>query len=91
MRSRNDSQKNQDRYSYEKGERTFAEDYVASFQANKKAWRFFQAQPPRYQRTATWWVTSAKKEETRLKRLAILIADSEQHQRIPLLTGIVRR
>jgi uncharacterized protein YdeI (YjbR/CyaY-like superfamily) len=29
---------NQERYSYEKGERTFGEDYVTRFQANKKAW-----------------------------------------------------
>jgi uncharacterized protein YdeI (YjbR/CyaY-like superfamily) len=73
---------NQDRYSYEKGDRKFDEDYVTRFQANKKAWRFFQTQPPGYQRTATWWVMSAKKEETRLKRLAILVADSEHARRI---------
>jgi hypothetical protein len=72
-------------------QRTFAEDYVASFQANKNAWLFFQAQPPGYQRTATWWVMSAKKEEIRLNRLAILIADSEQNRRIALVTGNVRR
>jgi len=37
---------NQDRYSYEKGERKFDEDYVTRFQANENARRFFQAQPP---------------------------------------------
>ncbi len=52
--------------------------YEKTFRANKKAWEFFQAQPPWYQRTASWWVISAKKEETRLKRLAQLIKDSEQ-------------
>jgi uncharacterized protein YdeI (YjbR/CyaY-like superfamily) len=78
---------NQNRYSYEKGERKFDENYVTRFQANKKAWPFFQAQPPGYQRTATWWVMSARKEETRLKRLAILIADSEQGRRISTITG----
>ncbi|HXM27718.1 MAG TPA: YdeI/OmpD-associated family protein [Chthoniobacterales bacterium] len=54
---------NQDRYSYEKGERKFDEDYVTKFQANKKTRRFFQAQSPGYQRTATWWVMSAKKKK----------------------------
>jgi uncharacterized protein YdeI (YjbR/CyaY-like superfamily) len=78
---------NQDRYSYEKGERKFYEDYVTRFQANKNAWRFFQAQPPGYQRTATWWVMRAKKEETKLKRLAILVADSEHGRTITAVTG----
>ncbi len=53
-----------------------------TFRANKRAWKFFQAQPPWYQRTASWWVISAKKEETRLKRLARLIEDSEQGRTI---------
>jgi uncharacterized protein YdeI (YjbR/CyaY-like superfamily) len=43
------------------------------FKANAAAWRFYNAMPPWYQRTTTWWVTSAKREETRLKRLATLI------------------
>jgi uncharacterized protein YdeI (YjbR/CyaY-like superfamily) len=78
---------NQDRYSYEKGERKFDDSCLAQFQASEKAWRFFQAQPPGYQRKATWWVMSAKKEETRLKRLAILIAESKQGRRIGPVTG----
>ncbi len=56
--------------------------YEKTFRANKKAWKFFQAQPPWYQRTASWWVISAKKEETRLKRLAQLLEDSEQERTI---------
>jgi uncharacterized protein YdeI (YjbR/CyaY-like superfamily) len=46
------------------------------FRANAKAWRFFETQPPGYRTTATWWVISAKRPETRQKRLATLIADS---------------
>jgi uncharacterized protein YdeI (YjbR/CyaY-like superfamily) len=46
------------------------------FKRNRPAWQFFQAQPRGYQRTAAWWVLSAKKEETRLRRLATLIEDS---------------
>jgi uncharacterized protein YdeI (YjbR/CyaY-like superfamily) len=56
--------------------------YKRSFRANEKAWKFFQAQPPWYQRTASWWIVSAKKEETRLKRLAQLVEDSEQKRTI---------
>jgi uncharacterized protein YdeI (YjbR/CyaY-like superfamily) len=56
--------------------------YEKTFRANKSAWEFFRAQPPWYQRTASWGVISAKKEETRLKRLAQLIKDSEQGKTI---------
>jgi uncharacterized protein YdeI (YjbR/CyaY-like superfamily) len=52
------------------------------FRANQIAWKFFQSQPPWYQRTATWWIVSAKQKATRLKRLATLIRDSEQQRSI---------
>ena len=48
----------------------------ARFQASSRAWTYFQEQPPWYRRTAYHWVISAKREETREKRLATLIADS---------------
>jgi len=74
-------------YSYEQ-RATAALDAAAErrFQANKKAWEFFQQQPPWYRRTATYWVISAKREETRAKRLATLIQDSAQGHRIGPLT-----
>jgi uncharacterized protein YdeI (YjbR/CyaY-like superfamily) len=56
--------------------------YEKQFRANKKAWHFFRSQPPWYQRTAAYRVISAKQEETRLRRLAELIKDSELGQRI---------
>lgn len=55
------------------------------FRANAKAWTFFQAQAPWYRRTATWWVVSAKREETRDRRLATLIADSARGRAVPPL------
>lgn len=48
------------------------------FAANKKAKAFFDAQRPSYQRVVIHWVMSAKKDETKLKRLQQLIADSEK-------------
>lgn len=57
------------------------------FRGNRKAWQFFCAQAPWYQRTAARWVISAKKEETRAKRLATLIEDSAAGRTIPPLTG----
>jgi uncharacterized protein YdeI (YjbR/CyaY-like superfamily) len=43
------------------------------FRANARAWAFFESRPPGYRHLSTWFVMSAKKEETRLKRLATLI------------------
>jgi uncharacterized protein YdeI (YjbR/CyaY-like superfamily) len=64
-------------YAYEqrRGAKLPAE-FEKTFRANKAAWNFFQAQPPWYRRTCTWWVISAKKEETRGRRLATLIDES---------------
>ena len=55
------------------------------FRANKAAWKFFSSQPPGYRRIALWWVISAKREETREKRLSTLIADSDAGLRIAQL------
>jgi uncharacterized protein YdeI (YjbR/CyaY-like superfamily) len=64
-------------YSYEqRGDAKLTEEQERAFRANRAAWEFFQHQPPWYRRTATYWVVSAKKEETRAKRLATLIDDS---------------
>jgi len=51
-------------------------------EGNRKAWAFFQAQPPGYQRHMAFWVVSAKKEETRLKRLQRLIDESARGRRL---------
>jgi len=59
--------------------------FEKKFRGNPLAWKFFQSQPPWYQRTSTYWVISAKKEETRLKRLATLIDCSARKQNIPSL------
>ncbi|MEZ4671024.1 MAG: YdeI/OmpD-associated family protein [Anaerolineae bacterium] len=53
-----------------------------ALRANPAAWVFFRAQAASYQRAASWWVVSAKKEETRLKRLNQLIAESASGLRL---------
>ena len=55
------------------------------FRANPAAWAFFEAQAPSYRRVITHWVTSAKKEQTKERRLAALIEDSAAGRR----TGLV--
>jgi uncharacterized protein YdeI (YjbR/CyaY-like superfamily) len=52
------------------------------FRANERAWKFFQGQPPGYRQNAIFWVVSAKREETRERRLATLIEDSTHGRRI---------
>jgi uncharacterized protein YdeI (YjbR/CyaY-like superfamily) len=75
-------------YSYEQRKAAkLPSAYEKRFRTRPAAWKFFQAQAPWYQRTSSWWVISAKKEETRLKRLATLIEDSE-HQRT--LAALIR-
>jgi uncharacterized protein YdeI (YjbR/CyaY-like superfamily) len=73
-------------YSYEQKDVQLGAEYEGKFRANQPAWSFFQAQAPWYRKTAIRWVTSAKREETRLKRLITLIEDSEHGRTIPPLT-----
>jgi uncharacterized protein YdeI (YjbR/CyaY-like superfamily) len=57
------------------------------FRAQAQAWAYFQSRPPWYRRTATFWVLSAKRAETRERRLRTLIADSAAGR----LVGPLRR
>jgi uncharacterized protein YdeI (YjbR/CyaY-like superfamily) len=66
------------RYSFENQPQSLEAADEATFQANGPAWAFFQAQIPSYQRTAIWWVMSAKTDATRQRRLATLIQDSAE-------------
>ncbi len=52
---------------------TFTPDLEAIFQAHPLAWEYFLTQPAAVRRMNTGWVMSAKKEETRLRRLHELI------------------
>ncbi len=79
-------------YSYEQRKEASLEPAQERlFRANRKAWEFFQAQAPWYRRAAIWWVVSAKRQETRNKRLATLIEDSEQGRTVRPLTPPSKR
>ena len=73
-------------YAYEQEDRPLAEQVETALRANPDAWAFFTTQAPWYQRTASYWVMSAKREETRHKRLATLVEDSAQGRTIGPLT-----
>jgi uncharacterized protein YdeI (YjbR/CyaY-like superfamily) len=74
-------------YSYERAACKLDGAFEKKFRANKRAWDFYQLQPPGYRRTSAWWVISAKQEETRQRRLAQLIEDSANGRRIGPLTA----
>jgi len=73
-------------YAYENAVRTLAPAEEKKFRANRKAWEFFNAQPPSYRRVSIYWITSAKKDETRVRRLATLIDDSSNGRRLGVVT-----
>jgi uncharacterized protein YdeI (YjbR/CyaY-like superfamily) len=78
-------------YSYEQRPQDLPARYARPFRTNARAWKTWRAMPPSYRKAATWWVVSAKREETRQRRLAILIETSARGERIPALTPPDRR
>ena len=66
-------------------DQSLTEPMVARFKERLGAWEFFQEQPPGYRKQATYWVVSAKREQTRQRRLATLIDDSGNRLRIKQL------
>jgi uncharacterized protein YdeI (YjbR/CyaY-like superfamily) len=68
-------------YSYEERDRPLAPAYLRKLKANRRAWTFFSSQAPSYRRGATYWVMSAKREETRLRRLQDLIDSSARGEK----------
>jgi uncharacterized protein YdeI (YjbR/CyaY-like superfamily) len=73
-------------YSYEQRTAELPEPYQGLLKKQKSAWVFFQAQPPSYRKAIGWWIVSARKEETRRKRLDQLTSLSARGQRLPALS-----
>lgn len=73
-------------YAFENEEQKLDEDFEKQFKANKKAWDFFNQQPPGYKKIALHYVMTAKLEATRNKRFQDLIADSEMGLRLKQLS-----
>jgi uncharacterized protein YdeI (YjbR/CyaY-like superfamily) len=70
-------------YSYEnRKSAVLGEAAEKRFRLRPTAWDFFGNQPAGYRKMATWWVVSAKKEETQQQRLKKLIAQSEAGKRM---------
>ena len=69
-------------YSYEQRTATIPEPYLSKLKKHKAAFKFFESLPAGYRKQLSWWIVSAKLEETRLKRLERLIAESAAGRRV---------
>ena len=70
-------------YAYEKPLSMLSTEEEALFRKNPTAWGDWQKRPPSYRKSALNWITTAKKPETRAKRLRALIDLSSQGRRLP--------
>ena len=73
-------------YSYEQRRPRLEEPYEGILRQDEAAWSYFAAQPPSYRKAVSWWVVSAKREATRLRRLEKLRVFSAKGQRVPEFT-----
>jgi uncharacterized protein YdeI (YjbR/CyaY-like superfamily) len=76
-------------YSFEV-ERPFDAEAEAAMRADPAGRAFWEAQPRSYRRSATNWVMSAKRPDTRARRLGTLVAGCAAGERLPELTGKAR-
>lgn len=72
-------------YSAETRQAELSEPLELRFRAHHEAWVRFSSLAPSYRRDAIWWVMSAKKEQTRSRRLEILVSCSALGKRVPVL------
>ena len=70
-------------YSFEREAMALSPDLARRFRRERGAWTFFQKQPPGYRRLNVFRIMSAKRGETRLRRLEALIALSAKGLRMP--------
>ena len=72
-------------YSYEGNLIELDSEYEQQLKRNKAAWMYFEKLAPSYKKASIHWVMTAKKKETRQRRLGVLIQSCEKQRRIPLL------
>lgn len=79
-------------YSYERPPEELPAEWLARFEADTAAWAHWQSEQPYYRRTATHWVVSAKRQETRERRFEALLSDSAGGRRVrPFRIGSSQR
>jgi uncharacterized protein YdeI (YjbR/CyaY-like superfamily) len=73
------------KYSFEREAAALDAPALKQLRTNRAAWKYFESEAPWYRRVVVHWVTSAKKPETRQRRLDTLIRDSSAGRRIGTL------
>ncbi len=73
------------RASYEQDDVALPREYERELKSSPAAWRYFQAARPSYRKQVTWWIVSAKREDTRLRRLKTLVEACAKGEAIPPL------
>ncbi len=79
------------RHSLESRPTTLGPDLLKRLRSDRRAWSFWLEQAPWYRRTASFWVMSAKRPETRERRLATLATCSRRRARLPMLGPTPKR
>jgi uncharacterized protein YdeI (YjbR/CyaY-like superfamily) len=70
-------------YSYENEQKELTAEEQKQLRRNKLAWSDWEKRPRGYRKVVLHWITSAKRPETRAKRLAALIEVSAKGEKIP--------
>ena len=79
------SRKREKLAAYEQADVALPAEYEDRIRSNPAAWSYFQAARPSYRKQVSWWIASAKKEETRLRRLSVLIDSCAAGELIPAM------
>ena len=61
----------------------FPEDLKKALMADKKAWENFRKFPPSSKKIYFWWITDAKREDTRKRRIIKAVRAAFQNKKIP--------
>jgi uncharacterized protein YdeI (YjbR/CyaY-like superfamily) len=82
VRAYEENEGRQSVYAYENALKELSPAETKQFRANKAAWADWEQRPAGYRRLVLHWIASARKAETRARRLATLIADSAAGRKI---------
>jgi uncharacterized protein YdeI (YjbR/CyaY-like superfamily) len=72
-------------YAFENAPLQLSSEYEKMFRQNKTAWKVFEQHPPSARKIVIYWIMSAKKEETQLRRLNKVIERCAQGRKVGVL------
>jgi uncharacterized protein YdeI (YjbR/CyaY-like superfamily) len=78
-------------YSFEQRPVDIPEPLVTPLRESPAAWDYWERQPKSYRQAVSWWIVSAKRDDTRQKRLRSLVEYCAKAQRIPQFVSSPRR